>query len=209
MRLNRNRQLPLSQRSKSDPVARKYQVISDLLDEHGEICELAANDLYAGKNPSIGRTGMTGEQAVRAAVLYRLLGVPYEDFRFLVTESPTFRNFCRLPMDTKIGVSTLAENIKSISPKTWESIHEILVLAAKKNSFQTRRQGYSNRQYLRRNQHSPSHRFHSFARLRPRCHPTFEKSKDRILRGRYPACHPRSQSRRPPFDLQNRLCEKH
>lgn len=132
MRRNRNRQLPLSQRAKNNPVARKYQVISGLLDEHDEICEMAAKDLCAGKNSDVGRTGMTGEQAVRAAILYRLLGVPYEDFRFLVIESPTVRNFCRLPTDTEIGVSTLAENIKAIRPKTWEAIHEVIVNAAKK-----------------------------------------------------------------------------
>jgi len=138
MRRNRNRQLPLSQRAKNNPVARKYQVISDLLDEDDEICELAAKDLCAGKNPKTGRSGMTGEQAVRAAILYRLLGVSYEDFRFLVIESPTFRNFCRLPLGTEIGVSTLAENIKAIRPKTWEAIHEVILNASKKKLVPSR-----------------------------------------------------------------------
>ena len=132
MRRNQDKQIPLSRFSKSDPVARKYQVISDILDQHCEIFELAAKDLCAGKNPDTGRSGMTGEQAVRAAILYRLLGVPYKELRFNIVCNSTFRNFCRLPFGTKIGVSTLAENIKAISPKTWEAIHEVLVLAAKK-----------------------------------------------------------------------------
>jgi len=132
MRRNQDKQMPLSRIATTNPYGRKFQVISDLLDEHPEICDLAASDLSEGKNSETGRSGMTGEQAVRSAILYRLLGASYEELQFRIVDSTTFRSFCRLPLGTKIGVSTLAENIKAIRPATWEAIHELLVVAAKK-----------------------------------------------------------------------------
>jgi IS5 family transposase len=76
---------------------------------------------------------MTGEQALRAAVIYRRMSLPYRELAFLLLECPTFRNFVRLPYECDLSKSALAENIKAIRPETWEAIHEAIIRAAKRD----------------------------------------------------------------------------
>ena len=55
-----------------------------ILDQYSNLSELVAKDLYNGKNPDVGRACMTGEQALRAALLYRRMGLPYRELAFLL-----------------------------------------------------------------------------------------------------------------------------
>jgi IS5 family transposase len=76
---------------------------------------------------------MTGEQALRAAILFRSLGMPYRDFAFHLLECPTYRNFVRLPFEREISKSALAKNIKAIRIETWCAIDAAIVYEAKEN----------------------------------------------------------------------------
>lgn len=131
MRRNHDFQMPLRTRASHHRRAREFQVISMILDQYSNLSELVAKDLCQGKNPYDGRPGMTGEQALRAAVLYRRTRMPYRELAFHLMECPTYRNFVRLPYESDLSKSALAENIKSIRPETWEAIHAAIVGAAK------------------------------------------------------------------------------
>jgi IS5 family transposase len=122
-------------RVSNHPRAKEFQVISMILDQHSTLSELVAKDLSRGKNPNDGRNGMTGEQALRAAILYRRTRMPYRDLAFHLMECPTYRNFVRLPYETSISKSALAQNIKAIRPETWEAINAAIVAGAKQEGI--------------------------------------------------------------------------
>ena len=135
MRRKQSSQMPLQKRASNDPRAREFQVISKILDEHSTLSELVTKDLSCGKNPAVGRNGMTGEQALRAAILYRRTQMPYRDLAFHLLECPTYRNFVRLPFEREISKSALAQNIKAIRPETWEAINAAIVVGAKQEGI--------------------------------------------------------------------------
>jgi IS5 family transposase len=131
MRRNFNSQMPLAPRGADHKIADEFQVISKILDENPIIYELAKKDLCRGKRTDTGKNGMTGEQAVRAAIVQRICGLSYRDLAFHLKDSKTFHKFSRLAFDSKISFKTLCENIKKLRPQTWEAIHRVIVSAAK------------------------------------------------------------------------------
>jgi len=130
MRRNRDSQMPLAPQGVDHQIAREFQVISSILDENSTIYELAKKDLCRGKNSDDGRKGMTGEQAVRAAVAQRIGGLSYRDLAFHLKDSKTYHKFSRLAFDARISFKTLNENIKMLRPKTLEAINRVIVWAA-------------------------------------------------------------------------------
>ena len=62
-----------------DPALRR---ISDFLDAHPELSQRVQEDLQRGlKRPQTGRRGLTGEQALRALLLWRIKNWPYRELR--------------------------------------------------------------------------------------------------------------------------------
>ena len=61
---------------------------------------MAYQDLIGLKNVETGRTGMTGEQVVRAAILKQYRSLSYEELAFHLDDSESFRT---LPDGHKIG----------------------------------------------------------------------------------------------------------
>ena len=135
MRRKLDLQMSLSKRASNDPRAREFQVISKIIDKHSTLSELVAKDISRGKKPDIGRKGMTGEQALRAAILYHRTRMPYRDLAFHLMECPTYRNFVRLPFECDFSKSALAQNIKAIRPETWEAINAAIVVGAKQEGI--------------------------------------------------------------------------
>ena len=116
------------------PHARELARISEILDRLPAAAELVANDLAKGKSATnAGRTGMTGEQVMRAAMLKQMHGWSYADLAFHLCDSPTFRSFCRIGMvESAPKRATLAENIKRVKPETFERANQLVVGRAKR-----------------------------------------------------------------------------
>lgn len=120
------------------PHARELARISEILDKLPAAPELVAKDLAKGtKATNAGRAGMSGEQVLRAAMLKQMHCWSYEDLAFHLSDSPTFRTFCRIGMMQGAPKrSALAENIKRVSPETFERVNQLVVGRAKKEGVE-------------------------------------------------------------------------
>jgi len=127
MRQARAAQLPLVESWGNHPHAQELQMVSSILDELPEVAERVLADISDGRRQSVGCTGLSGEQALRLAVLKQTLQLSYEDLSFALVDSRAARTFSRLPMDRHPSSSTLGENIKRITPETWQVINRALL----------------------------------------------------------------------------------
>ena len=107
-------------------VGRELEAISQILDETREVLEGVYDDLIGVKNPMTGRSGMTGEQVLRCAILKQYRELTYEELAFHLSDSRSFQVFARLGGKSP-SASTLQENIKSLSEETWEEIGRIII----------------------------------------------------------------------------------
>ena len=70
--------------------------IDRILSECPEAAAAVERDLVAGvTNPGTGRRGMTAEQVIRAIIVKQLGSFSYEQLAFHLTDSQTYRTFCR------------------------------------------------------------------------------------------------------------------
>ena len=116
------------------PHARELARISEILDKLPAAAEAVAEDLSEGPSATHGgRTGMSGEQVLRAAMLKQMHCWSYTALAFHLCDSPTFRSFCRIGMiEGAPKRSTLAENIKRVKPETFERVNQLVVGRAKR-----------------------------------------------------------------------------
>jgi IS5 family transposase len=116
------------------PHSRELARMSELLDKLPVAAALVAEDLAKGtKATKAGRAGMSGEQVLRAAMLKQMHCWSYEDLAFHLSDSPTFRTFCRIGMmQSAPKRSALAENIKRVKPETFERVNQLLIGHAKR-----------------------------------------------------------------------------
>jgi transposase, IS5 family len=114
------------------PIAKELEAVSRILDSEPTLAELVAQDLVpAGKRCDRGAPGMTGNQALRAAVVKQMNGYSYAQLTFHLADSATYQRFCGFGLaESPPGRSTLAENIKRIRPQTWEAINRTLAHVA-------------------------------------------------------------------------------
>jgi hypothetical protein len=77
------------QRIQLDPALRR---ISDLLDAHPELSRWVQADLQRGlKRPHTGRRGLTGEQVLRALLLWRIKNWSYRELGRRIADGYTLR----------------------------------------------------------------------------------------------------------------------
>jgi IS5 family transposase len=126
-------QQPLVPRFIAHEHAHELSEISRTLDELGEIETLVERDLLRGGVAiDKGRPGLTAEQVLRVVVLKQMKGYSYEELAFHLSDSQSFRAFCRFGLAfPPLKRSTLQENVARISPATWEALNTILVRHAK------------------------------------------------------------------------------
>lgn len=122
-----NPQLPLAEPWGNHPQAQELQAISGLLDQLPDVARRAHADLVGTHQATVGCAGLSGEQTLRLALLKQINRISYEDLAFLLVDSRVARTFSRLPIDRSPSSSTLGENIKLISPGTWEVINRAIV----------------------------------------------------------------------------------
>ncbi len=127
------KQLPLMGSTPDHPKAKEWGQISKILDQNPLINELVLKDLSSKvKKEGAGANGMTAEQVVRAAVIKRREGYSYDDLAFHLADSQTYNTFYKIGFAQKgFKKSALCDNIKAISPETWEEINKIALGYAK------------------------------------------------------------------------------
>ena len=117
--------------------AKELQALSELLDQHPKIAELILQDLSGEALDQTGACGMTADQVFRALLLKQMESWSYSELHFHLTDSQTFRTFCRLSFAQKVPAkSTLAGNIKKIRFETLEAINQMIVLEAQQRGIE-------------------------------------------------------------------------
>jgi len=133
MREKHQKQMPLMAALMDLDEVKQMQAISEIVDAKPIICDYVLQDLIRGKAKGSvkGANGMTAEQVLRAALVYRIHDCTYRSLAFHLEDSTLIRWFCRLGIaDKGFSKTTLNDNIKAISASTWQAIHtEILEVA--------------------------------------------------------------------------------
>lgn len=119
--------------------AAELRQISEILDSFGsELLDLVYADLVREvRNPDKGREGMSADQVLRTLLLKQMRGFSYEQLRFHLLDSTTYRRFCRYGIgDDTPSVATLKHNLKRVEAATLEIINEKIVLHARDNGVE-------------------------------------------------------------------------
>jgi len=158
MRKNSEKQMPLMPPKIDHPQAEELDAISRILDRNPIIYDLAMQDLSSGSEKSkAGARGMTAEQVVRAAIVKQMFEFSYKDLAFHLVDSVSLRRFCFIGIaDNGFKKSVLCNNIKAISPGTWEAINRCLILFAKDENIEKGREVRIDCTVVESNIHSPS-----------------------------------------------------
>lgn len=136
MRHIQSSQMPLAPSFGEHPQARELAKVSEIFDSNPCICELVHRDLIAGKSPSAGRHGLSGEQVLRIGFLYQRFELTYDELSFHLQDSRAFRAFARIPLGTDVKPKRLQANLKRICPETWEAINRVLTQYAREQGVE-------------------------------------------------------------------------
>ena len=136
MRQFREKQLPLQPIWGSHQHSRELRMIARVLDENPEIEERVHADLLEGRSSRTGRSGLSGEQVLRIALLKQIHGLSYRELEFHLQDSDAFRSFTRLSFRERPSHGTLQENVVRIQPATWEFIHRIVIGVARDHGIE-------------------------------------------------------------------------
>src|SRR5665648_593074 len=112
--MRRHEQLSLDRPWIEHSHAEELAKMSQILDHHPGMAELAEQDLVRGlKCPQTGASGMSGDQALRVLLLKQMNSFSYAELAFHVADSVSYRTFCRFgALGSTPSRSTLAENLK-------------------------------------------------------------------------------------------------
>jgi len=142
MRKNRVEQLPFMLNPIETPQSRELKQISKILYRNPMVCDLVLRDLLPSEiKSSKGANGMSAEQVLRASIVKQMYGYSYKNLAFHLLDSIALRKFCHIGIfDKGFKKSALCDNIKCISPKTWESINRILAHDAEQEGIEKGRE---------------------------------------------------------------------
>lgn len=138
MRENRLSQIPLTPAGIDHPHAKELEAISAILDSMPKVSELALQDLIRpGVKVDRGAPGMSGDQVIRAAIIKQMNGFSYEELAFHLQDSITYGRFCLIGIAEEApAASTLQENIKRLTPATWEAVNRCVVAHAQADGIE-------------------------------------------------------------------------
>ena len=111
----------------------QYKAISEILDRHPEILEMAHRDLAKLSNATSRRgrkAEFTSENLLRAILVMQREGLDYREASVRIAESETLQNFCRLRGKRTIDFTLLNRAYGVLRPETWEMMNHALALAA-------------------------------------------------------------------------------
>ena len=159
MRDKQQKQMPLMNLPTGHPKEIELEMISRVLDEISTIYDDVLQDLNGDlkvERDRSGANGMSAEQVARAAILIKLYSFTYEDLAFHISDSRSLRRFCRIGIfDKGFKKSALNENIKRISPETWELISLEVLAYAKANDIEKGRKARVDCTVVESNIHPP------------------------------------------------------
>ena len=159
MRKKIQKQMPLMITAIDHPHAQELEKISPILDNNPIITEMVWQDLtkHLKKAATTGAEGMTAEQVLRAAIIKQMESYSYWDLAFHLLDSVSYRGFCRIGIaDKGFQKSALCNNIKAISPETWEAINRILVAYGEDKAVEKGREVRMDCTVVSSNIHDPS-----------------------------------------------------
>jgi IS5 family transposase len=159
MREKQQKQMPLIDLPTGHPKEIELEMISRILDETSTIYDHVLQDLNGClkvESQRAGANGMSAEQVARAAIVMKLFSFTYEDLAFHIADSRSLRRFCRIGIfDKGFKKSALNQNIKRISPETWELIGQDLLVYAKDNDIEKGRKARVDCTVVESNIHPP------------------------------------------------------
>lgn len=158
MRKKNKKQMPLMGPVVDHPHGVELESISRILDRNPVINEMAFHDLTQSvENTESGAQGISAEQVVRAAIIKQMEECSYEELAFHLVDSFSYRRFCRLGFaDKGFGKSALCNNIKALSPETWEAINRVIVEEAQNRNIEKGREVRTDCTVVSSNIHEPS-----------------------------------------------------
>ena len=111
----------------------QYKAISDILNKHPQILEIAHRDLQQ-LSKATSRRGrkatFTSENLLRATLVMQREGLDYREASIRIAESETLQRFCRLLKKSTIDFTLLNKAFGAIRPETWAMLNHILALGA-------------------------------------------------------------------------------
>jgi IS5 family transposase len=111
----------------------EYKGLSEILDRHPEILQMAHQDLQQ-LSRSTSRRGrkadFTTENLLRAIVVMQREGLDYREASVRIAESETLQNFCRLLKKRTMDYTLLNKAFGALQPETWERMNHLLALGA-------------------------------------------------------------------------------
>lgn len=123
----------------SNNIAKEFQRISNILDEHSHLYTAIA-EMMNMPMTNIGRKGMSVESAIRCAILKQYWRFSYEILSFHLSDSETFHGFARLSPSFEPARSTLQSNISMLPASAWEIINKAIIDTAAYLKLETVRQ---------------------------------------------------------------------
>ena len=127
MRQNRNAQASIFDFYAKHEHGKQLKALSDLLDAHADILVLIDADLRTHGATEGGANGLSYESVLRCLILKQSLQVSYERLAFHLSDSKTYRTFCRLKAEQNPSRSGLQSTIRRIRAETLESIHHTVM----------------------------------------------------------------------------------
>ena len=112
-----------------------FDRINRWLQDHPILFDWVSKDLSA--NCQYGRPGMNCDQVLRTAIAMRYQQCSYRRLEFLLKDSLTFQQFCRIDPFKVPGKSALATNISAIRPATWRKLNQCFIQDMKLRGFET------------------------------------------------------------------------
>lgn len=110
--------------------------VSQWLDDHPEFVDWVYEDLRSDARQDTGRPALSAESVLRIAFLRQFLQFDYEYLAFVLMDSMTFRQFCRLEPNQCPKRSSLQSLLTMITSTTWENIHRGLLGSAAKQRIE-------------------------------------------------------------------------
>lgn len=107
------------------------QLLSEFLDQHGELLELVSRDLRRGlKRPNTGREGLAALQVLRSFVLQRVKNWDLRELRERVADGLSLRVFTGFYADQVPRHQAFHRAFGRLTPDTMRALNEAVVAAA-------------------------------------------------------------------------------
>jgi len=111
---------------------KRYEKISNILDENCAILEALHADLSRPCSETGRQSTFSSEQFLRMIVVKVIEGLSLRELIIRVSDSDILRNFTRIFSGKMMGFAEVDTAIKSITPQTWQKINDLLLRYAKK-----------------------------------------------------------------------------